>query len=317
MDFLVNDLSVSGQFHDLPNFREAVVRLMAIRNAIERHGFSLYCHRNLAFAQVTPEAVMQQAIQAMTQSERRALMVWLTRHGPFWEDLREHSADDWFEVDGGIVTDTGVAEAAMCRVRGLDRDLVSVTPSTWEFTPVNVRWVKDEDTHENVSVPNFWQLQAVEAHLAESLPPINSWSGLDARARALFPLLTFADDAFAPLENRPFSRSACERILVLLNILNQLRGCFDDDGVRTADGHSLYATFFSGDNSWFSDSSDTEKREFRAEMTFRNPDSPGETLSCTWHGKVRTQQIRLHFSWPVAANSPLYLVYVGPKITKR
>ena len=35
------------------------------------------------------------------------------------------------------------------------------------------------------------------------------------------------------------------------------------------------------------------------------------------HGKVKTPQIRIHFSWPITASTPLYVVYVGYKITKK
>jgi|GEM_PF-3735307 len=27
-------------------------------------------------------------------------MQWLTRHGPFWEDVCHHTPDDWLEWDG-------------------------------------------------------------------------------------------------------------------------------------------------------------------------------------------------------------------------
>jgi hypothetical protein len=42
-----------------------------------------------------------------------------------------------------------------------------------------------------------------------------------------------------------------------------------------------------------------------------------EKIFCTWHGKVKTPQYRIHFSWPISAVAPLYVVYIGPKITKR
>jgi hypothetical protein len=72
-----------------------------------------------------------------------------------------------------------------------------------------------------------------------------------------------------------------------------------------------------GDNAWFSDSSEAEKNEFEESLTFPHPVEPGQTLFCTWHGKVKTQQIRIHFSWPVRWDTPLYILYVGPKITRR
>ena len=115
----------------------------------------------------------------------------------------------------------------------------------------------------------------------------------------------------------PFVPSAAERIRVLLHTLDRFKGCFNEQGQRNDEGHALYANHFSVQKGWFSDSSDAEKNEFHAELTFPHPQRPGETLFCPWHGKVKTPQIRIHFSWPVRANEPLYVVYVGPKRTKR
>jgi hypothetical protein len=72
-----------------------------------------------------------------------------------------------------------------------------------------------------------------------------------------------------------------------------------------------------GGNPLFSDSSDTEKLDFRNELTFRHPDQPGRSLFCPWHGKVRHLELRVHYTWSGRAGEPLYVVYVGPKITKR
>lgn len=79
----------------------------------------------------------------------------------------------------------------------------------------------------------------------------------------------------------------------------------------------MFQLHFTGDKAWFSDSSSTEKSDFRKELTFRHPMNAGEYLFCTWHGKVKTPQLRIHFSWPIRASDPLYVVYIGPKITKQ
>ena len=72
MDFLLNDLSLAGQFPNVVAFRESVARLMEIRQDILRLGSSLYCHRKLAHAQVTTNVMMQQAVQQLPIAERRA-----------------------------------------------------------------------------------------------------------------------------------------------------------------------------------------------------------------------------------------------------
>ena len=103
----------------------------------------------------------------------------------------------------------------------------------------------------------------------------------------------------------------------LLSILDRFAVAFESDGRRSVEGHRLYQDYFTGDRGWFSDSSDTEKSNFGRDMHFRHPDKPGETIPCYWHGKVNQLTLRIHFSWPVRAGEPLYVMYIGQKITRR
>ena len=319
MEFLFNELSIHGQFPDLSAFRTAVGRVMDVRAVMKRFGRDLYCHRNLADSQVTPDAVMRRAVQVLDRNSRGAFLTWLTRHGPFWDDVREHGGDDYLDCmkyEDRIVTDTAVGEAAYGCLQGRERGLVSMTPSAWRFSPVPVDH-HDEDDVRRVDVRNFWDADALEAALEDLKPPIASWRDLEATARSRCPDLVFAPDSFAPLAGHPFHPGVAERILLRLIVLHELTNCFDRHGERTSEGNRLYREHFTGKKAWFSDSSDDEKRDFRNELTFRNPSEPGRWLFCGWHGKVKTPQIRIHFSWPVRAREPLYVVYVGPKITKR
>ena len=170
---------------------------------------------------------------------------------------------------------------------------------------------------DTASITNHWDIATVQACLELNPPRVDSWNDLAARVRQACPRLTFAADAFKDLEARPFSPGAAGRFRQLLHTLNLYKGCFDEAGDRTAEGDRLYAMHFTGHRAWFSDSSDTEKNDFENQLTFPHPDKPGESLFCTWHGKVNTPKYRVHFSWPAAANTPLYIVYVGQKITKR
>ena len=119
------------------------------------------------------------------------------------------------------------------------------------------------------------------------------------------------------MRGRPFVVAAVERIRVLLHTLNQFKTCFNEAWQRTPEGNRLIENHFGGEAGWFSDSSPTERREFENELTFRRPGRPGEYLFCPWHGKVQTPPFRIHFSWPVTHTEPLYVVYVGLKITRR
>lgn len=316
MDFLLNNLSLAGQFHDLLTFQIAVDTVMAIRQEIDRLGSSLYCHRSLVNALVGPNCVMQQAVRVFPRDKQLAWVRWLNTHGPFWDDLRQHDADDWIEVNGEPVTDSAVGEAAFCCIQGLPRELVSFNPSDWLFSPVNATWRRDDSPDEAASIPNHWELGTVQKSLAANPPAIDSWVALNTFCRRAYTRLLIAGDAFHPLRGHPFVPAAADQIRVLLNVLNELKGCFDEEGKWTSRGLSLYNTYFVGKAPRFTDSSDPEKNQLRKQLTFPHPEKPGQHLFCPWHGKVRVNVIRIHFSWPIEADGPLYVVYVGPHITK-
>lgn len=290
---------------------------MGIRTIAARFGRSVYCHRNVANARVTNELTMPQALGAFTLNETRALMSWLTRQGPFWEDVRIHDSDQYLHRDEEIVTDTAVGEAAYCTLNGLDKRLVSFTPSGWEDSPIAVKWVPEDGIAKQIDIENYVEANGLERVLANAPDPINSWRRLEEIAIARFSNLHFADFAFDSLKGYPFAEGAAQRISVLLNTLNRLKACFDEHGNRTPEGHEIYQDQFTGDKARFSDSSDTEKRIYQDTLTFPHPEKDGDFLFCPMHGKEKSNQLRVHFSSPITLAEPLYVVYIGPKLTKR
>lgn len=323
VSFLVNDLSFHGQFFDINSFKDSIGRLMNIRETVRRYGRELHCHKGMASANVMPSMTMQQAIQALTRDQQLSLRSWITQNGPFWEDTRNHSADDYLEFNGDVVTDTAVGEAAWCCFNGIERELVSLSPSNWLLTPITVKWISNSNAKNITQVANHWDPITLEAILKFAPIPITSWKQLAALTNARWPLLTFAADAFSFLDGHPFASSAAQRLLAILDVLNRFKSCFDEKGQRTADGHEIYQEFFTGvkggggHGATFTDSSDSEKIKFKNELTFKHPEDASKTIFCPWHGKVQTPQLRVHFSWPARADEPLYIVYVGPKRTKQ
>lgn len=317
MELFFNDLSIHGQFPNLTEFKHAINRLMSMRQVARRFGRELYCHRNVTSSKVTQAHSMLQAIQVFNRDEQQAVLHWLTRQGPFWDDAREHNPDDYFECRGEVVTDTAVGEAAYCCLNGAQRRLLSLIPSSWVFSPVSVSWVLNTKVSRSVDVANHWNIEDLENTLRLAPPLIESWELLETRARERYASLVFSPDCFEPLRGHPFVRRAALHIMERLDVLDRLKTSFHVDGYRTDEGHWLYQQYFTGEKAWFSDSSDSEKREFNTKLTFRHPTSAGESLFCSWHAKVKTPQLRVHFSWPITAAKPLYVVFVGPKISKR
>ena len=317
VELLFNDLSIHGQFPDAAAFHIAIHRVMAMRElARHRYGRELQCHRSVAHAQVTGALSMVQAAKNMGRDSRSALLQWLSRSGPFWEDDRRHDSGDYMECNNEVVTDTAAGEAAHRLYHDIECGLVSMGLSSWLFSPLAVEWHGCGPTR-SIDVPNYWNTEGLAAALDAAPVPLASWSDLEAAVRRRCSQLTFSADCFAPLRGLPFGAGAAKALLSRLAILHDLKGCFDKHGQRTPEGHEIVRKHFAGSNAWFSDSSDTEKADFRQSLAFPHPANAGETLFCPWHGKVKPLQLRLHFSWPIRASTPLYIVYVGAKITKR
>ena len=319
MEFFANEISVHRQFHDLLTFEDALGRLMGMRGVARRFGRDVYCHREFVVKEPVPGIPMLEAAQRLAVDKRRALLSWLTHHGPFWDDIRRHDADDWLECRGEIVTDSAVGEAAYRTMHGVECALISATPSDWDYSPVEVSWSREGEGLDDrtATIENWRDSVALEARLQDAAPPIRSWRDLEDVAKARFRSLTIVDQCFEPLAGVSFARSAADRFLVLLEILNRLAKAFDACGVPTLESTAIYRDYFADENALFTDSSNSEKSQFRDRLAFPHPDSPGESLSCTWHGKVYRMTLRLHFSWPIRADEPVYVVYAGPKLTKR
>jgi hypothetical protein len=317
MEFLLNDLSIHEQFENPKTFLDALETIMAARQSIQKRGLRLRC-RNFHDARVTGVTTVLQALQSLSdRNKRSSILSWMTKHGPFWEGERLHTGDDWFEAGGRIVTDTAIGEAAMHLLHGAPRSLVSFAPSDWERTPVAVDRVQDDGSRTTVSVPNAWTQAQVDEALQAAERPLQSWSDLVRWAGIECPRLTLTAQVISALDGWPFIPGVAERFQVLLSTLDRLKQCVGQDDHLNAEGLALHQNHFVGDKAWFTDSSDGEKSKFRNELTFPHPDRPGEMLFCPWHGKVKTPQMRVHFSYPIEHDKPLYIVYIGPKITKR
>ena len=319
MDLLVNELSVHEQFHDLAGFQDALSGLMALRAAAKRFGCEVQCRRALCNAMPIRNMSMQQAIGRLGLDAKRSFLSWLNHSGPFWDDLRQHGEDDWLERGGDIVTDTTVGEAAFRILHGVPCGLVSLAPSDWCRSPLDVTLVHEAEGADNCSakVENWWCAKELGDSLKHHASPLRSWDELREVSTSRFATLAFAKDCFAPLEGVPFKENAANRFVMLLDVLDRLARAVDDDGKRNAKGQSIYQDYFTGDNAWFSDSSDSEKQDFRQELTFADPEDSARTLFCSWHGKVRHPTFRIHFSGIPKAGKPVYIVYAGPKITRR
>jgi len=315
LEFLFNDLSLHGQYVEISQFVNAVTNLMLIRNLSSQNGHQLYCHRNFINAQVNSECHLSSAIKHLSPPQRSAFMTWIGNHGPFWEEIRNHSDSDYIEVNGDIVTDSAIGEVTFNIAHGNEQKLVSLSPSNWTYSPLEAHFHKESDLTNSIHVDNFYELETFKQALTTFSPTITSWLDFENYARNTFTCLYFTNDSFESLRRLPFSKACMDRIIERLRVLDTLKDSHNNNNnekiKETTDN-------FLKQGNLFSDSSDTEKRNFESKLTFKHPENANKTLFCPWHGKMRmgSIRIRLHFSWPICAESTLYIVHLGEKLTK-
>lgn len=316
MELFFNECSLHGQFLDIQNFESSLDSLMEIRRVAKKYNRELYCHRETIQAMVTHQLNLPQIIGSINRSKANALMGWLGRSGPFWEDARRHPADEYLECQGHVVTDTAIGECAYLRFSSKEAQMASIFPSNWNNTPLEVTWHRNTQPLQSENLINHFTADTLEAELQKAAPPLQSWDQLARSCRQQLDALHFSEDAFSPLKGSPFVLAAAKSIFDLLSMLNKFKKTHNPDDGRNQDGDEIYQTYFTGPRAWFSDSSDREKTDFKHEMSFTHPERREETIFAPFHGKVQTPQMRIHFSWPVTARSPLYILYIGDKITK-
>ena len=309
MELMLNELSLHGQFNSHGELHEAIGRIMRMRGIARDFSREVYCHSN---ALNSLAGLGMPLVRMFSRDQRTAMMQWLTRQGPFWEDAPKHSHDEYFECGTEVVTGSGLAEAAFCSTIGVDRRMVSFAPSEFAYSPIVVTWRKDNRSAAEIPLGNFWDPAALEAELQLAERPLESWRQLEELCRRRFGKLNFAENCFRSLNGQPFGWGVAKGIMSRMDVLNRL----SDAGMGSGEGRQLYEKHFMGDRAWFSDSSDREKREFKQELTFPSPDPDGEALFCTWHGKLNTPPYRIHFDWPFPDGGRIYVVYLGLKITR-
>lgn len=317
MNFVYNELSLHGQFPSIADATQALRSLLELRGRIQRVGLSLRAPTILLDRRMAAEATLRQVIAACAdRALKTAAIAWLSKDGPFWDHERRHSSDDYFECRDEVVTDSGLAEAAFVVVSGESCEVVSSAPSSWLASPLRVDWHDPTVATRSCELANHWEAETLERRCAELEGPITSWADLERRARRDFARLTLAMNVVAPLDRLPFHPGAAREIHARLRVLNELKGHFTQEGRLDAEGLRIKQDYFVGGKAWFSDSSDTEKVDFRKELTFPNPAAVGD-LFCPWHGKVKIEQLRIHYRDPITKDDPLFVVYIGPKLTKR
>ena len=321
MEWHINDLSLDGQFADPQAFKAALEPLLQLRHRDPLLRSRLYCSRLLYTCQVTATANVQQTVVATRDKNFIGLVLgWMAKSGPFWDDDRQPNVDDYFEYETHDVTDQGLGEAARRKLVGIVANAFSFqgSQSQLPFTksPLLVQQGLAEAPIVIVNIDNHWKVEQLVAAVRSSRI-YHSWLDVYCEIKSRFDGLNFPDNVIEALLATPFSEQVTERIFELLRVLNCLVTESDENNELSEVGKALLADHFVGKKTWFTNESPGNKVNFKEKLTFFDPDDATKKIFCSWHGKIKTPQIRIHFQWPrPAGQKEIKVVYIGPKITK-
>ncbi|CCK78584.1 hypothetical protein [Desulfobacula toluolica] len=321
MEWHVNDMSIDGQFKSHVDFKDILEPLLKLRFSEPYLYNHFYCSQGISQCIASGAKKVQEVIlETKDTNYRRMALSWLT-NGPFWNETRLGYENDLFTFQNEDVTDQGLGECTRRMMGGVFSNVFSFIGSRFEFdtSPLTVINGIEDEFWGKYEVKNFWELKQLTEEI-QKLKPIkeyNNWSDVKEEIKGRFPSLHFSDNAMAPIGTTPFSKYIAERIFILLDVLNSIVNSTGENGELNQEGAELLANHFVGEKAWFTDESSKNKRNFKESLTFKDPSSLDKTIFCPWHGKIKVNQIRIHFQWPRPANQTnIKVVYVGPKLTK-
>ena len=323
MRWYVNDLSLQGQFPDGETIEQILQDLVSMRASIQVVRVNLRTTRSFPQRCVCNDVTLRIYLSRSANTDlRRAVLNWLDRSGPFVEDDRLPENDDYFEFEELDVSDTGLGEAARRVKSGEASSCFSFAGGVTDFTrsPLTVHHGLAGERLGVFDVANYWRTLDLRQAALQARMPATSWRELVETAREDFPLLLLPDSLYLneAIAREPFDAVIRDRATELFRHLQSYMAGRDPDGVEGPRARTVIDNFFVGERALFTGESPSNRRVFRAELTFRDPQAPDRTIFAHWHGKISHRHFRLHFEWPVPPQvARLRVLYLGPKLTKK
>ena len=313
MDLHLNDLSLGGQFDTRD---QAIEALLGIFVKTRKRRFRMVISRGLLSRPAVGPMPLIDVIAAAQQTERALLYNWLGKSGPFSDDEPMETADDLWWLDEDEVTDQGLGAAGRKLLVGEPASSFSLTDrssSRFKLSPLAVLQGLPGEPLWVASVVNYWDLAGLEALDSSIEVEPESWDSFISACISRYPNLMIDEQNFTiGLKKHPFHRNVVRRGFVLLKVLNDLAGGIGSDGALSESALSLLEDYFQGGKALFSDEEPQDKHVFM----FRD-NNDGVDIYCSWHGKVKTPQFRLHFQWPVPMGQKyIKVLSFGEKLTK-
>ncbi len=313
MTWIFNDLSIERFFADRDELLSSFEPLLKIVYKGGAHYDSaVLCPRMLACVNYSNDVPILKTLNKSGGPLATLFLSWAAKDGPFAESDSDTDIEEVLFKDDSV-RDRGLG---LCVQRRSLSDALSCQENKdFHIDPIDISLLRNSGLVENVQLKNLYDYDLLLRELEELSPPPENWEHMLTLFKEKFSSLLFSTEIIEQLRPYPFSIATSNAIEQLLKILNEYMDS-REDGLKTKRSNEILRDHFSGGGR-FSDESTTNKRKFKDQMTFRDPENPDSKIFCSWHGKVAHRAYRLHFGWPVPRDQThLKVVYMGPHITE-
>lgn len=311
----VNELALAEACAAAAPERAPLVELLEGRHRHTELASALFCARAMPATSVREGLRLRDLAQRLPRDQQQLFFSWTAKQGPFIDDDRQPADLDLFVFgdDEVEVTDLGLGEAARrilsVQAAGVLSPAIDVA-SRFAADPLVVIHGLRDDIRDQVPVPNFLDAKTLAETVRREGPDPTSWTEALTLARQRFNRLLIGDHCDTSLSNQTFGPHQSRRMSELFAVLQTLMEEMDEGGQLSVKGQELQRMHFVGKMAWFSDESESHKQT-PDRYTFPDPAGHGR-VTCFWHGKIRSDALRMHFEWPPADPAgQLRIAYIG------
>lgn len=318
MDFIFNELSILNSYNDPDALAKDFKSLIEARASSDFLRTSLKCARDLPDIVVLNNKSLREIVLSDFEVDlKRSIFRWIDRNGPFWCESRTQVGDDLFYYITTDVTNYGLGECARREIDSKKNKSFSISSEEFNKREIPILQGLQEEPIQEINITNIFGFVDILQEAQKHLPKPQNWDDAYRLFCTEFPLVLFSQEIPKQLSSITFSIHLLDTICSKLAVLNNYMASRDNTGLETDQSREILDNYFSGGKPWFTDSSDTEKKRFSSELTFKDL-FDGKSKLFPFHGKVNTPAIRFHFEWPVEKSATqIQVVYLGPKLTKK
>ncbi|MBK7706671.1 MAG: hypothetical protein IPJ30_13075 [Acidobacteria bacterium] len=224
MNFFLNELSVHNQFNSVDEFRSAIKDLVISCRKITEYRFPVLTHFNFSHQAAMHGKTIMSAVYSLRPEERGLYISVLDRIRRWSIEPCLQRPEDTFLVHGRNVTGSSIAEAACYRSLDDDAKLLSLTPSEWNASPLNVLTESGREEKESILVENCFDSVTVSSVLLLSEAFPTSWEELQDRCIGRFNRLQFCDNSFDSLMTYPYRLAVAKKHIESNRIVERTGG---------------------------------------------------------------------------------------------